>query len=83
MLESALGKRVGASHRNQLRRHAAGAAGMREAGDRPIVTLICDNGERYRDSYYSDAWVTEHGLDLTPHTEHLQRVLDGAFWTEE
>jgi cysteine synthase A len=45
-----------------------------------IVTLICDGGERYVDTYYSDAWVTEQGLDLAPYTEALEAFLaSGTF----
>jgi cysteine synthase len=44
-----------------------------------VVTLICDGGERYAGTYYSDAWVAEHGLDLTPHTQAVEAFLeDGA-----
>ena len=32
-----------------------------------MVTLICDGGDRYADTYYSDDWVAAQGLDLTPH----------------
>ncbi|WP_310590260.1 PLP-dependent cysteine synthase family protein [Dyadobacter bucti] len=27
-----------------------------------IVTLICDSGERYQDTYYNDSWLEEKGL---------------------
>jgi cysteine synthase A len=39
------------------------------------VTLICDGGERYADSYYSDAWVSAQGLDLTPYAAALDTFL--------
>jgi cysteine synthase len=41
-----------------------------------IVTLICDRGDRYTDTYYSDAWVQEHGLDLEPYAEALDSFLE-------
>ena len=28
-----------------------------------IVTLLCDDGERYRHSYYDDTWLRAQGLD--------------------
>lgn len=31
-----------------------------------IVTLLCDSGERYLDSYYNPAWVAEHIGDIRP-----------------
>jgi cysteine synthase A len=40
-----------------------------------IVTLICDGGERYAGTYYSDDWVREQQLELAPYTEALQGFL--------
>jgi cysteine synthase len=45
-----------------------------------IVTLICDGGDRYAGTYYSDAWVKEQGLDLGPYADALATFLErGAF----
>ena len=45
-----------------------------------IVTLICDGGDRYADTYYSDAWVAEQGLDLAQYADALETFLgSGAF----
>jgi cysteine synthase len=45
-----------------------------------VVTLICDGGDRYSGTYYSDGWVREQGLALAPYTEELETFLDcGAF----
>jgi len=45
-----------------------------------IVTLICDGGDRYAGTYYSDAWVQEQGLDLGPYADALATFLErGAF----
>ncbi|MDI5754586.1 hypothetical protein MJL79_32090, partial [Salmonella enterica subsp. enterica serovar Montevideo] len=42
------------------------AARMREAGETgAIVTLLCDSGDRYLDTYYHPAWVSDHIGDLT------------------
>ncbi len=30
-----------------------------------VVSLLCDSGERYRSTYYNDAWLAENGLDTT------------------
>jgi cysteine synthase A len=44
-----------------------------------VVTLICDSGERYAGTYYSDAWVAGQGLDLAPHAQAVEAFLeDGA-----
>jgi cysteine synthase A len=45
-----------------------------------VVTLICDGGDRYSGTYYSDAWVGDQGLELTPYTDALEAFLEsGAF----
>ena len=51
--------------------HAAGESGS-------IVTLLCDSGERYRSTYYDDAWVRDHGLDLAPYEAELEACFDRA-----
>jgi len=53
------------------------ASEMLYKGERgSIVTLICDGGERYAGTYYSDAWVDAQGLDLAPHTDALETFLE-------
>lgn len=44
-----------------------------------IVTLLCDDDSRYRDTYGDDAWVAAQGWDLRPYT----RVLEHAWQTGE
>ena len=41
-----------------------------------IVTLICDGGDRYADTYYSDTWVHDQGLDLAPYRDVLETFLE-------
>jgi cysteine synthase len=36
-----------------------------------IVTLICDSGDHYKGTYYSDTWVQEQRLELAPYMETL------------
>ena len=45
-----------------------------------VVTLLCDGGERYAHTYYSDEWVASKGLDLAPHTEVLERFATTGEW---
>ena len=54
---------------------AAGARGS-------VVTLLCDGGERYAHTYYSDDWVAGQGLDLAPHTATLRRFAATGEWRE-
>lgn len=54
---------------------------MRDAGETgSIVTLICDGGARYAETYYSDDWVASQGWDLAPHRERMEAFLAGASW---
>jgi cysteine synthase A len=48
-----------------------------------IVTLICDGGDRYAGTYYSDAWVAEQGLELAPFTEALEAFLEAGAFPQE
>jgi cysteine synthase A len=53
------------------------AAEMLSRGERgSIVTLICDGGDRYSGTYYSDAWVGDQGLVLAPYADELERFLE-------
>jgi len=52
---------------------AAGRAGS-------VVTLLCDGGERYAHTYYSDEWVAAQGLDLAPHATTLRRFATSGEW---
>ncbi|MTH33736.1 pyridoxal-phosphate dependent enzyme [Paracoccus limosus] len=57
------------------------AARMRAQGRQgALVTLICDSGARYVDSYYSDDWVAAQGLDIAPRMDALRRFLDTGVW---
>lgn len=47
-------------------------------GDRTgaLVTLVCDSGERYSNTYYDDNWLAEHDLDIAPWRDRIERFLD-------
>ncbi len=52
-------------------------AEMRSRGERgSVVTLICDGGDRYAGTYYSDDWVRRQGLELAPYGEALNGFLE-------
>lgn len=37
-----------------------------------VVSLICDGGERYLDSYYNDEWLRGNGFEITPYLDRLE-----------
>jgi len=45
-----------------------------------IVTLACDGGERYLDTYYDDAWLHAQGHDIGPWMQRLQAACDSGVW---
>ena len=50
-------------------------AEMLSRGERgSVVTLICDGGDRYAGTYYSDAWVRDQGLELAPYASCARDV---------
>ncbi|RNL87417.1 PLP-dependent cysteine synthase family protein [Halostreptopolyspora alba] len=53
---------------------------LREGRSGSVVTLLCDSGDRYRHSYYDDAWVADKGLDLAPYRATLERFLKSGEW---
>jgi len=38
-----------------------------------VVSMICDGGERYLDTYYSDSWLDENGFDIQPYIRQLEK----------
>jgi cysteine synthase A len=39
-----------------------------------IVTLICDDGHRYADTCYDDAWLADQGIDIAPYLAELRAL---------
>jgi cysteine synthase len=55
------------------------ASDMRQANQTgSLVTLICDSGERYRQTYYEPEWLRARGLDPAPFEAALSSFLDTA-----
>lgn len=65
-LEKIIGRKAGASTGTNIWGALQVAEQMQQAGKKgAIVTLICDSGERYLDSYYNPEWVTQHIGDIS------------------
>ncbi len=62
-----LGRPVGGSTGTNVWASLLVAERMRAAGESgSIVTLLCDGGERYRHTYFDDAWLDARGIDVAP-----------------
>ena len=45
-----------------------------------VVTLICDSGDRYADTYFDDAWLATHDLDPGRYAEALSAFERDCSW---
>ncbi|MGF3056241.1 PLP-dependent cysteine synthase family protein [Microbacterium sp. YY-01] len=45
-----------------------------------VVTLICDSGTRYTDTYYNDDWVANQGWSLDDHRNRMETFLSTGTW---
>jgi cysteine synthase A len=78
-----LGRSVGGSTGTAVWGALRLVAEMRAAGRTgSVVTLLCDGGERYAHTYYSDAWVAEAGLDLAPYAAAIGAFVQTGAWDE-
>ncbi|MFD9894199.1 PLP-dependent cysteine synthase family protein [Amycolatopsis sp. NPDC059027] len=48
-----------------------------------VVTLLCDGGERYANTYYNDEWLAEQNLDITPYQAKFEEFLTTGKFAEE
>jgi cysteine synthase A len=72
-LESVLGRKCGGSTGTNLFGALQIVAEMLRAGEAgSVVTMICDPGERYLDSYYDRGWLEAEGLVLEPYIAQLE-----------
>jgi len=77
------GRLVGGSTGTNLWGSLRLAAEMRRTGTRgSIVTLLCDSGDRYSNTYYNDAWLRTSGIDITPYTATLETFATTGRWHE-
>ncbi|WP_202302103.1 PLP-dependent cysteine synthase family protein [Dryocola clanedunensis] len=75
-LETVLGRKVGASTGTNMWGALQMAARMRTEGRTgSIVTLLCDSGERYLETYYDAQWVKTNIGDLQPWCAEIQNLL--------
>jgi cysteine synthase A len=77
------GRLVGGSTGTNLWGSLRLAAEMRRTRvEGSIVTLLCDGGERYGNTYYDDGWLKGHGIDIEPYLDTLKRFESTGSWRE-
>jgi cysteine synthase len=82
-LEGWLGRKCGGSTGTNLIGVVRLLSEMRKNNEQgSIVSLLCDDGERYRETYYNDDWLADQGLDIHPWLEALDTWAKTGQWTE-
>ncbi len=72
-LEKLLGRKAGASTGTNLYGVLQLACEMKARGEKgSIVTLLCDSGERYLDTYFNEQWVTDNIGDISVYLSQLE-----------
>ena len=74
-----LGRRVGGSTGTNIWAVAQIIEEMAARGEEgSIVTLLCDGGERYAETYYDDSWLRDKGLDWQDAEQRILGLLGPA-----
>jgi len=72
-LEKHLHRRVGGSTGTNLYAAFHLIAEMQRKGQSgSVVSLLCDGGERYRETYYDADWLIQNNFDLSAHCRQLE-----------
>ena len=75
-LEKIIGRKAGPSTGTNLWGSLLIAKEMKEKNQvGSIVTLMCDSGERYLDTYYTPSWVEEKVGDISLYSKQLNEYL--------
>ncbi|MDH4059677.1 MAG: PLP-dependent cysteine synthase family protein [Aquincola sp.] len=78
-LSTRLGRRVGGSTGTNLVAALACAEQLRARGEPgSVVTLLCDGGDRYAQTYYDAAWLDAHDLACDAEQLAMAAWLDGG-----
>lgn len=76
-LQELIGRRAGPSTGTNLWGALLEGACIARAGEAgAVVTVMCDSGDRYLDTYYNADWVREHIGDIAPYRAKLDRWPD-------
>ncbi|MCV7422363.1 PLP-dependent cysteine synthase family protein [Mycobacterium yunnanensis] len=80
-VSAVLGRKVGPSTGTNLWGAFGLLAEMISAGrSGSVVTLLCDAGERYADTYFDSEWLTSQGLDPSGSASVLQEFERSGTW---
>ena len=81
LLEQWLGRRCGGSTGTNLIGAMQLLSEMRAAGETgSVVTLLCDDGARYQDSYFNNEWLAQHQMQPGRWTTVVNRWFERGEW---
>ena len=84
VLSGLLGRRVGASTGTNFVGLCWAVDRMRRHGEPgSVVSLICDSGERYADTYFNETWLAAQQLDPAPYVAMIESFLAGGAFAPE
>ncbi|MCA9211720.1 MAG: PLP-dependent cysteine synthase family protein [Planctomycetales bacterium] len=73
VLEKMIDRKCGGSTGTNLWAVARIISQMQSSGESgSIVTLICDSGDRYLDTYYNDDWLASKQIDIVPYQAQFE-----------
>ncbi len=79
-----LGRRVGGSTGTNLVAALACAQSLCNQGQGgSVVTLLCDDGQRYRHSYFDDAWLAANDLECGAESDAIDALMERGEWPTE
>jgi cysteine synthase A len=79
-----LGRRVGGSTGTNLVAALACAQSLKQRGmDGSVVTLLCDDGQRYRHSYFDHDWLRANDLECEAQSGAIDALIDRGEWPTE
>ncbi len=80
-LEQLVGRKYGGSTGTNLYGVLQLAVAMVEAGEKgSIVSLACDSGERYLDTYYNPDWLRANNYDIELYQSRLKHLHEHGSW---
>jgi cysteine synthase A len=80
-LESVLGRRCGGSTGTNLFGVFTLMNEMQQRGEKAsIVTLICDDGNRYANTYFDQDWLHAQGCNIAPWVAAYERFFEQGEW---
>ncbi|MFM7272755.1 MAG: hypothetical protein ACKO4A_02730, partial [Gammaproteobacteria bacterium] len=83
VLSDLIGRRVGGSTGSNLCGAVQLLHDLQQRGEQgTIATLICDSGQRYAHSCFSEEWLQRQGLDIAPWRAALEDFLMQGRWSE-